>query len=465
MRMRLREYNASILVTMLSSTFGVLLLQGTSVLTTLIAGNEIGEKRSVQLALGLVAAVFFAIAVFVGGVVTANTVGTVIAGRIRVIALYRLIGAGASSLRRSVAIDGLLVGVVGSLLGLAVAGLIATIAVRVGVATTFLPSATYDLFSVILVAPVVAVVLVTWLASWVGSRRILDVTPIQAGAAAVEQSRQETASHPVRNAAAFTMIVIGAMLLIGGVVLGQESMLGVLVAMTGGILSFSGIVLGAPLFMPAILRLVGRMLGRGPSARIAAANAIRNPARSTRATIGVVIGVTLVTMFAVAAQGYVDMITRGREAYPADYSGVDEVLALTIGVFAVLFGFSALIAAVGMVNNLSLSVLQRTRELGLLRALGFTRAQIRRMILAESVQMTVAAVSFGLVLGVIYGWAGALSLLGSILGGGGFMLPSVPWVVVLVAVLAAAALSAVASIAPSRRATRISPVAALAVDE
>ncbi|MET0932421.1 MAG: FtsX-like permease family protein [Mycetocola sp.] len=464
MRMRLREYSASILVTLLSAAFGVLLLQGTWVLTTLIAGDDIGQKESVQLALGLVAAVFFAIAVYVGGVVTANTVGTVIAGRIRVIALYRLIGASASSLRRSVAVDGLFVGVVGSLLGFAVAGLLASVAVPVGVATGFLPALSYDLFSGVLAAPVLAVVLVTWLASWVGSRRILEVTPIQAGAAAVEPTQRETASRPVRNAVAFVLIAIGAVLLTGGVVLGQVSMLGLLVALLGGILSFSGIVLGAPLFMPPILRLVGRMLGRGPSVRIAAANAVRNPARSTRATIGVVIGVTLVTMFAVAAQGYVDMILRGREAYPADYAGVDEVLALTIGVFAVLFGFSALIAAVGMVNNLSLSVLQRTRELGLLRALGFTRSQIRRMILAESIQMTVAAVGFGLVLGIVYGWAGAQSLLGSILGGGGIMLPSVPWVLVLVAVVVATVLSAAASVAPSRRATRISPVAALVVE-
>jgi putative ABC transport system permease protein len=464
MRMRLREYSASILVTVLSSAFGVLLLQGTSVLTTVIMGNDIAGKKSVQLALGLVAAVFFAIAVYVGGVVTANTVGTVIAGRIRLIALYRLIGASAASLRRSVAVDGLLVGVVGSLLGLAVASLITSVAVRVGVATDYLPSLSYDLFFVLLAAPLVAVVVVTWLASWVGSRRILEVTPIQAGAAAVEPSRQEAASHAVRNGAAFAMIGIGALLLVAGVVLGQVSMLGVLVAMLGGILSFSGVVLGAPLFMPALLRLVGRMLGRGPSAKIAAANAVRNPARSTRATIGLVIGVTLVTMFAVAAQSYVDIITRGSEEYPADYAGVDEVLALTIGVFAVLFGFSALIAAVGMVNNLSLSVLQRTRELGLLRALGFTRAQIRRMILAESIQMTVAAVGFGLVLGILYGWAGAQSLLGSILGGGGPLLPSVPWLVVVVAMLAATVLSTVASIAPTRRATRISPVAALAVD-
>ena len=463
MRMRLRDYTASILVTLLSSAFGVLLLQGTSVLTTLIAGDDIAEKRSVQLALVLVSAIFFAIAVYVGGVVTANTVGTVIAGRTRVIALYRLVGASASSLRRSVAVDGLLVGVVGAILGSAVASLLSSVAVSVGVATDYLPAGPYELFSLSLLAPVVAVVLVTFLASWVGSRRILDVTPIQAGAAAVEPSQKETASRPARNATAFTLIGLGAILLAGGVLLGLVSMLGVLVALVGGILSFSGVVLGAPLFMPAILRLVGRMLGRGPSARIAAANAIRNPARSTRATIGVVIGVTLVTMFAVAAQGYVDMIMRGREAYPADYSGVDEVLSLTIGVFAVLFGFSALIAAVGMVNNLSLSVLQRTRELGLLRALGFTRGQIRGMILAESIQMTVAAVAFGLVLGIVYGWAGAQSLLGSI-PGGGFVLPSVPWLVVVVAVLAAAVLSTAASIAPSHRATRISPVAALAVE-
>ena len=463
MRMRLRDYTASILVTMLSSTFGVLLLQGTSVLTTLIAGDDIGEKESVQVALSLVAVVFFAIAVYVGGVVTANTVGTVIAGRTRVIALYRLVGASAGTLRRTVAIDGLLVGVVGSVLGLGVASLIASIALNVGVATGTIPASSYEIFSVQLAAPVVAVVLVTWLASWVGSRRILDVTPIQAGAAAVEPSQEETASRTVRNATAFTLIGIGAVLLAGGVLLGQVSMLGVLVGLVGGILSFSGIVLGAPFFMPPILRLVGRMLGTGPAARIAAANAVRNPARSTRATIGLVIGVTLVTMFAVAAQSYVDIINRSREAYPADYGDSDQILALTITVFAILFGFSAVIAAVGMVNNLSLSVLQRTRELGLLRALGFTRAQIRRMILAESIQMSVAAVGFGLVLGVVYGWAGAMSLLGSILGGE-FALPSVPWLVIVLAIVAAAVLSMAASIAPSRRATRISPVAALAID-
>ena len=127
-------------------------------------------------------------------------------------------------------------------------------------------------------------------------------------------------------------------------------------------------------------------------------------------------------------------------------------------------GFSALIAAVGMVNNLSLSVLQRTRELGLLRALGFTARQVRTMILAESAQLTVAATLLGLALGTFYGWAGAQSLLGSITGSPGLVLPAIPAGLLASLAGAAAVLTLVASVAPSRRATRIVPGAALAAE-
>ena len=132
--------------------------------------------------------------------------------------------------------------------------------------------------------------------------------------------------------------------------------------------------------------------------------------------------------------------------------------------FSVLIGFSGLIAAVGLVNNLSLSVLQRIRELGLLRALGFSVQQLRRMILTESAQLTFTAVALGLVLGAFYGWVGAQSMLGSINGSPGIVLPAVPWLTVGIVVVAGAALTAIASWAPSRRATRVSPVAALAVE-
>src|SRR5690606_29297821 len=119
---------------------------------------------------------------------------------------------------------------------------------------------------------------------------------------------------------------------------------------------------------------------------------------------------------------------------------------------------------VGLVNTLSVSVLQRTRELGLLRALGFSVRQLRAMILAESAQLTFTAILLGLLLGAFYGWAGAQSMLGWITGGPGLVLPGVPWLVLGVVVLAGALLTAVASWMPARRAGRVSPVAALAVE-
>jgi putative ABC transport system permease protein len=216
--------------------------------------------------------------------------------------------------------------------------------------------------------------------------------------------------------------------------------------------------------MPLALRLSGRPLGRSAPDKLAAENALRYPERSSRTAIGLVIGVTLITTFAVAAQGYSSMIEQAMATEPDSYQGADQVLSVTLGVFTALIGFSALIAAFGMINNLSLSVLQRTRELGLLRALGFTGRQVRRMIVAESAQMTIAAVGLGLILGVVYGWAGAQSLLGSIWGSPGLVWPSVPWLLLVILAVGAALLTLAAAQAPARRAVSIVPVAALALD-
>jgi putative ABC transport system permease protein len=71
---------------------------------------------------------------------------------------------------------------------------------------------------------------------------------------------------------------------------------------------------------------------------------------------------------------------------------------------------SSLIAAVGFVSIMSLGVIQRTREIGLLRALGFTRRQVRAMIIKESVALSVTAMTFGMALGLSYGALGAQAL-------------------------------------------------------
>ena len=68
-----------------------------------------------------------------------------------------------------------------------------------------------------------------------------------------------------------------------------------------------------------------------------------------------------------------------------------------------LLVLAVLIAFLGIVNTLALSVFERTREIGLLRAVGTTRRQIRRMILVESVLIAVLGSVLGVVLGVLYG--------------------------------------------------------------
>lgn len=465
MRTRLRDQWPTLVVATLAGTFGVVLLHVTGLLGAAIAADEVtGESTTVAIILGIVATVFIVIAIYVSAIVTANTVSTVVAGRTRLIALLRLIGSSARSQRAQIAREGLLIGLAGALAGV-VLGTGAAFAIQaVAEASDLMPATAYDYLNPVVALPAAAVAVTTWLASWVGSRRVLRVRPIQAIGDSHEQDREELGRRRGRNIVALVLFVVGIVLLVIGVVWGLTEPYGVLVGMVGGIVSFTGIVLGAQVVLPPVLRLVGRALGRSPSARLAAENAVRHPERSSRMTIGLVIGVTLVTTFAVTMESYRAMLLEAQRAQPEMYAGIDDMLNVTVAIFTVLIGFSALIAAIGMVNTLSLSVMQRTRELGLLRALGFERRQVRTMIVAESAALTLAATLLGLVLGFGYGWAGAQALLGGAQGEPTFVLPGIPWVMFGGLLLAAGVLTLVASVAPTRRAMRVAPVVALAVD-
>lgn len=465
MRTRLKDQWPTLLVAALAGTFGVLLLHVTGLLAAAIRADDVtGESDTVALMLGFLATVFVVIAVYVSAIVTSNTVATVVAGRTRTIALLRLIGSSARAQRAQIAKEGLVVGLAGAAIGV-LAGTGAAFGVeQFAFANRMLPATEYDYLNAAVVLPAIAVVLTTWLASWVGSRRVLRVRPVEAISNATAQDREELGRRLGRNIAAIVLVVIGVGLLVAGVVVGLTDPSGVLIGLAGGILSFTGVVLGADVVMPPVLRLVGRLFGRTPAARLAAENAVRNPERSSRMTIGLVIGVTLVTTFSVTMESYRAMLLAAQAAQPEVYAGIETMLNATIAVFTVLIGFSALIAAIGMVNTLSLSVMQRTRELGLLRALGFDRRQLRRMIVVESAALTVAATATGLVLGFGYGWAGAQALLGGAQGEPVFVLPGVPWAMIGLLVVAAGVLTLVASIAPARRAMRVSPVVALAVE-
>ncbi|MGT2426309.1 ABC transporter permease [Amnibacterium kyonggiense] len=459
------EHGPGVLVAALSSAFGVALIQGTGLLDAAAAADPVtGASDTVAALLRITSVVFIGIAMYSGAVVTTNTFSVIVAGRVRRIALRRLLGSTARAERAAVAREGLVVGIVGGVLGL-VLGTAGVAAIAAAArAAGILGTSAYSYAAPQALLPAGAVVLTTWLAAVVGSRRVLAVTPMQALGGAEERSEEESRSSRLRSAAAVALVSVGALLLVGGVALGAVSAAGLLVAFAGGVVSFTGVVLGAHLVIPRALRVVGRLLGGSATGRLAAENAIRYPQRSTRSTVGLLVSVTLITTFAVALRTFADMIVAASGDDPVYYAGVETMLTTVTAVFSVLIGFSAVIAGIGLVNALSLGVLQRTRELGLLRALGFSARQLRRMVLAESGQLVLTAVALGLVLGTVYGWAGAHSLIGAVPGAPGLWFVGLPLPVLAAVVAGGVLLTLVASVAPARRATRVAPVEALGVE-
>ena len=463
MRTLLRGHAATVLVAALSAAFGVVLLGTVEVLTLAANANPVvGDLGSAGIMLAILAYVFMAIAIYVAAIVTTNTVATIVAGRIREIALVRLLGASARGERVRVAREGLTAGVVGAAIGTAAAWLLLGALVLWGEGAGLLPSGvTYAFVTPQMAIPVAAVVLTTWLAAWVGSRRVLSVTPVQALGAAVPSAAEGLRRG--RRGAAWAIEAVGVALLLLGAAAGQITPLGVLIGIVGGICSFTGIMIGAPLLIPPVLAVVGRLFGRDPAAVLGTRNTLRHPERSARAAIGLVIGVALVTMFVVAGMTANEIVNRRMAAQWGTTAPLDSTLGTMMSILAFLVGFSGVIAAVGLVNTLTVGVLQRTREFGLVRALGLSRSQLRRTISVEAVQLAVTAVVVGFVLGIVYGWLGAQSMFGSSQIAG-LVPPVVPWVLVLGVVVVAGVLALAGSLIPARRAIRLVPVEALAVE-
>jgi putative ABC transport system permease protein len=131
---------------------------------------------------------------------------------------------------------------------------------------------------------------------------------------------------------------------------------------------------------------------------------------------------------------------------------VDTVLNLIL----LLLGLSVLIAMLGIINTLALSVVERTRELGLLRAVGLQRRQLRLMIAAESVVIAVYGALLGVAVGLLFGYA-----LVTALHDQGITEFAVPWARIAVVLVAAALGGVVAAALPARRAARMDVLAAV----
>jgi putative ABC transport system permease protein len=126
-----------------------------------------------------------------------------------------------------------------------------------------------------------------------------------------------------------------------------------------------------------------------------------------------------------------------------------------------LLGISVAIALIGIANTLGLSVLERTREHALLRALGLTRRQLRRMLAAEALLLSVVATGLGTVIGVGFAWVGYETFVKRALSRA---IMVIPWPSLGAVVLVAALAGVLASVVPARRAARVTPAAGLSLD-
>lgn len=166
-----------------------------------------------------------------------------------------------------------------------------------------------------------------------------------------------------------------------------------------------------------------------------------------------------------------DVVRLGIEEAAADLPTVvvtdneeyaDSLVSQFAQVFAIINALLALaivISVLGIVNTLGLSIMERTREIGLLRAVGITRGQLRRMIRLESVVVAVLGSLLGVGLGVAFG-----VILVELLKDSGITDLAIPWWQLGLYVVVAALFGILAAITPARRASRMNILESIAME-
>jgi putative ABC transport system permease protein len=132
----------------------------------------------------------------------------------------------------------------------------------------------------------------------------------------------------------------------------------------------------------------------------------------------------------------------------------DQVFVFLYVVLAVLIIPSLL----GLINTLAINVLERTREIGVLRAIGATRTQIRRMVIAEALLLSMLGAALGILAGLALGYGLTAAMAGTVGSGIAY---SFPLAGILGAVAVALLMAVLASVLPARQAARMRIVNAL----
>ena len=157
-----------------------------------------------------------------------------------------------------------------------------------------------------------------------------------------------------------------------------------------------------------------------------------------------------------ATERFGDIEVLDQAAFRDKYAGqVDQLL----GLVTALLAMAILIALFGIVNTLGLSIFERTRELGLLRAVGMGRRQVKRMIRWESVIIAILGAVLGLAIGALFGWALQQALVSE-----GVTELRIPVGQLVVYLVFAGLVGVIAAIWPARRAAKLNVLEAISYE-
>ncbi len=157
---------------------------------------------------------------------------------------------------------------------------------------------------------------------------------------------------------------------------------------------------------------------------------------------------------AAAGLSALEVVTLDRVA-----GAIDDALDRVFGLFDALAIIAVIVAALGIANTLTMNVIERVREIGILRAAGMTTRQVWRSVVVEAGVVGLAGAIVGVVTGVVVG-----ALMVALAGGTPELATSIPWPTVAVALVFGVALAMLAAAYPARLAARISIVRAVAYE-
>ncbi|UIZ93416.1 FtsX-like permease family protein [Corynebacterium sp. CNCTC7651] len=269
---------------------------------TVRTGEEAAEEtsKSVREALSFVSYFLIAfglVGLLVGTFLIANTFSMIVAQRTKEFALLRALGASRGQVTRSVLAEALIVGLIGSAVGVAAgAGLVAVIKQVMARYNMHLPAGGIGFEPDTAVVPIVAGVIVTLISAWAPARQAGRVQPVEAMRASESAAPQPLMKRTVPGAvliAAGVAVAVVALAWGDGATSRRASLVGV-----AAVAVIAGIFLAGPAMSLPVVPPIGRLIGApfGTVGRLASTNTQRNPRRTSATAFALMLGIALVTI-------------------------------------------------------------------------------------------------------------------------------------------------------------------------